>query len=222
MSDSDIYRIWDRYWKKCVPPTAIGRFSMALSIREVEKVLRSLSLPPNSDLLEVGCGSGRTLQIIRGWGYRKAIGIDNSPQSIRLCAEQGLREGKEVFLMDATRTAFPDRAFSLVFAEGVLEHFPDFSPLVREMCRASSRYVLLVQPNHFSLLGWLSHLLQERLRDNVREYSYRWQQFRDAFREEGYYLQLRKHTLLRDCLVLLFRKTSENRFHREQANDREG
>ncbi len=207
MNNGDIYRIWDRYWQKSSPPTTIGRFSMDLSIRAAGKVLKRLSLPPDTALLEVGCGSGRTLQIIRGWGYSRAIGIDNSPRSIELCAQRGLRAGKEVFLMDAARTAFSDGSFSLVFAEGVLEHFPDFSPLVREMCRVSSRYVLLIQPNHFSPLGWLSHRLQERLRDNVREYSYRWRQFRDAFRKEGYSLQSRDYTILRDCFILLFRKS---------------
>jgi hypothetical protein len=94
----------------------------------------------------------------------------------------------------------------MVFAEGVLEHFLDFSPFVREMCRISSKYVLLIQPNHYSLLGGLSHFLQERVRDNVKEYSYGWEAFRDAFAEQGFDLQLKNNTLLRDFWVLLFLK----------------
>lgn len=206
MNYNNLEERWNHYWLTYSSPTTIGRLSMDLTTRLVLRVLRKIKFSPDDSLLEIGCGSGRTLGLIKSWGYQRAVGIDYAPDSIKLCAKNNLKPGVDVLLMDAEQTGFSSGSFSLIFAEGVLEHFTDFAPIVREMCRVSSRYVLITQPNHYSPLGRLSHLLQEKLRDNVKEYSYHWQEFRDSFALQGFQLILKKNTLLGDVWILLFRR----------------
>lgn len=206
MKTRELEERWNRYWRNYASPTLIGRLSMDLSIQMVRKVLKRIQFSTDMPILEIGCGSGRTLGLLKNWGYQRAIGIDYSFDSIELCRRNNLKPGREVLLMDAEETGFPNNSFPLIFAEGVLEHFTDFTPIVREMCRISSRYVLITQPNHYSPLGRLSHLLQEKLRDNMKEYSYHWQDFRDSFALQGFQLLWRKNTLLGDVWILLFQK----------------
>jgi len=210
MNTSKLDERWNRYWTNYSSPTTIGKLSMNLSIKGVKKVMQRIKLPRQTPILEIGCGSGRTISLIKSWGYSSVIGIDNSPFSIKLCQQHGLQENHEVILMDARNTSFADGTFQLVFAEGVLEHFLDFSHLVSEMCRVSGQYVLLTQPNHYSPLGRVSHFLQDKFRDNVKEYSYHWQEFQKVFEQQGFFLKFRKNTLLGDVWILLFSKISRS------------
>lgn len=112
--------------------------------------------------------------------------------------------------MDGTKTSFKDSEFELIFSEGILEHFIDFSPFVKEMCRISSKYVLLAQPNHFSLAGKIITFLSDHLRQNVKEYDYKVSDFVSIFEKNGFYLKEKKDTPLRDYWIFLFEKKKGN------------
>ncbi len=77
-------------------------------------------------VLEVGAGSGRD---------------DYSPASLALVREQARRQGLTVHLVQADALAMPfrDGTFEVVFHQGLLEHFRDPQPLLRENARITRR-----------------------------------------------------------------------------------
>jgi len=91
-------------------------------------------------VLEVGAGSGRdTLGLVRAG----AIGVvlDYSPASLELVQRQAREQGLVVHLVRADALAMPfrDGAFAVVFHQGLLEHFRDPMPLLRENARVLER-----------------------------------------------------------------------------------
>ncbi|MBI1798716.1 MAG: methyltransferase domain-containing protein [Candidatus Eisenbacteria bacterium] len=90
-------------------------------------------------VLEVGAGSGRdTLGLARAG----AIGLvlDYSPASLELVARQAHEQGVTVHLVRADALAMPfrDGALDVVFHQGLLEHFRDPMPLLRETSRVTA------------------------------------------------------------------------------------
>lgn len=91
-------------------------------------------------VLEVGAGSGRdTLGLVRA-GARGVV-LDYSPASLALVRDQARAQGLTVHLVRADALAMPfrDGAFAVVFHQGLLEHFRDPMPLLRENARVTRR-----------------------------------------------------------------------------------
>jgi len=89
-------------------------------------------------VLEVGAGSGRdTLRLVQA-GARGVV-LDYSPASLALVREQARVQGLAVHLVRADALALPfrDGAFAVVFHQGLLEHFRDPMPLLRENARVT-------------------------------------------------------------------------------------
>ena len=91
-------------------------------------------------VMEVGAGSGRDLLALARAG---AVGVvlDYSPASLELVRRQAREQGVPVLLVqaDALRMPFRDGAFDVVFHQGLLEHFRDPLPLLRENARITAR-----------------------------------------------------------------------------------
>ena len=91
-------------------------------------------------VLEVGAGSGRdTLALAREGAL--AMVVDYSPASLALVARQAREQGLTVPLVraDATAMPFKEGAFTVVFHQGLLEHFRDPRPLLAECARVTGR-----------------------------------------------------------------------------------
>ena len=91
-------------------------------------------------VLEVGAGSGRdTLALARGGAV--AVVLDYSPASLELVRRQAIDQGIPVHLVRADALAMPfrDGTFDVVFHQGLLEHFRDPMPLLRENARVTAR-----------------------------------------------------------------------------------
>jgi len=91
-------------------------------------------------VLEVGAGSGRDLLALAAAGARGVV-LDYSPAALELVRRQAERQGLAVLLVraDALRMPFRDGAFDVVFHQGLLEHFRDPMPLLRENARVVRR-----------------------------------------------------------------------------------
>ena len=67
-------------------------------------------------LLDVGCGTGITLQILQGFG--KAEGLDIADEAINFCKKRGFSITKG----DVAKMPFPDDSFDVVTCLGVFYH----------------------------------------------------------------------------------------------------
>jgi len=87
-------------------------------------------------VMEIGAGSGRDLLELARLGARGIV-LDYSPESLALVRDQAKAQGIGVLLVqaDATRMPFRDGAIDVSFHQGLLEHFRDPRPLLRENAR---------------------------------------------------------------------------------------
>lgn len=113
-------------------------------------------------VMEIGAGSGRDLLELARMGA-KGIVLDYSPASLRLVKQQAEAQGIPVMFVqaDATRMPFRDGAIDVSFHQGLLEHFRDPMPLLRENARItrSGGRVLVDVPQTFHLYTVMKNLL---------------------------------------------------------------
>jgi ubiquinone/menaquinone biosynthesis C-methylase UbiE len=189
---------WEKSWKNIDETVyskgnVISRFGFFILKRTVRGIMASTGLKKDAKILDVGCGSGKGLSYFREFGFNNSVGIDFSLNALRNCEARGLKIGKDVFKMDASKTKFKNRSFDLVYSEGLLEHYRDFMPLAKEFTRISRRYVLIAQPDHFSLAGKaLNAIVSKYEKGHVKEYDYRIKDFIEAFRVLGFEIKILK------------------------------
>jgi cyclopropane fatty-acyl-phospholipid synthase-like methyltransferase len=152
--------MWDEEWSEFKGTSFFGRFLRIAQRRAFKKIFSKINIDRNSKVIDVGCGSGTTLYFLKKYGFVNSIGIDSSPQSLNICKEFfGLENGRDIFLMDAAKTNFRSEQFELVFSDGLLEHFKNPIPIIKEKCRISKKWILLFQPNHSSLINKIKQML---------------------------------------------------------------
>lgn len=115
-------------------------------------------LPQSGVIAELGCGSARLLARI---GLErpdlKLIAVDYEESALTLTAESSRVYGVpiETRLGDVTNLSFPDESFDMVLSGGLLEHFDDPRPALREMVRTlrpgGTFYAAVVPRKLFSL-----------------------------------------------------------------------
>ena len=86
-------------------------------------------------VLEVGCNSGRELNVIPGV---RRYGVDKNPEG--LSRVQG-----KTYCCDANKTPFKTSQIDLVYSMGCLGHNEDPLPILEEMFRVAKKYVVLVE-----------------------------------------------------------------------------
>jgi len=105
-------------------------------------------------ILEVGCGKGNELaQLVREGA--ECLGLDFSESAIRLLSERRRTDRLELALVrgDARQLPFAPNYFDVIFSQGVLEHFTDPTPVLREQHRVlrPGGYVVVEVPNKWTL-----------------------------------------------------------------------
>lgn len=107
-------------------------------------------------VLEVGCGTGAVLARLSTIGVgRQFTGIDIIDPMINLEANGVALDAFRFSAYDGCKVPFADRAFDLVYASHVLEHVPEQRAFLRELARASRRFVYVEVP--CELHGRTSH-----------------------------------------------------------------
>lgn len=126
---------WESYWRG--HPRSGETYSTG--DRLVREILADGAVA-GARVLEVGAGSGRdTLGLVRAGAC--GVVLDYSPASLTLVRAQARTQGLTVHLVRADALAMPfrDGAFAVVFHQGLLEHFRDPMPLLRENARVARR-----------------------------------------------------------------------------------
>ena len=113
-------------------------------------------------VMEIGAGSGRDLLELARLGARGIV-LDYSPASLELVRAQAEAQGIDVLLVQADATCMPfrDGAIDVSFHQGLLEHFRDPMPLLRENARvtAKSGRMIVDVPQTFHLYTLMKNAL---------------------------------------------------------------
>jgi SAM-dependent methyltransferase len=127
-------RHWENYWR------SHGNLEQTYSTggRLHREIVRDGEVRGRR-VLEVGAGSGRDLLALARDGATGVV-LDYSPASLALVQRQAREQGLPVLLVRADALAMPfrDGTFDVVFHQGLLEHFRDPMPLLRENARITA------------------------------------------------------------------------------------
>ena len=209
--NNSVKQLWQEHWhnKSTLEDSSspLGNFLRQRRLHIVQNILKKINT--SYSILDMGCGGGTTLTTIKGAGYENVTGIDFSSKSILHCKSLGL---KNVHIMDARNTKFPNNSFDIVFSEGLWEHFEDPRPYMAEAARLAKKYIIVVQPDHFSFFGRLMHIgwnFLSKKKGGVYEYSFLLSYFKDFLKLYGFELITSKSTILHEQVVMVFKKCSQ-------------
>lgn len=99
----------------------------------VEKMIRTHTKGNKKDLLDIGCGTGKNIEIFSKMG--EAYGIDSSDEALSFCRKRGIVHLKKGL---AEKIPHEDGQFDVVSILDVLEHVND-TEAVQEMKRVLKR-----------------------------------------------------------------------------------
>jgi ubiquinone/menaquinone biosynthesis C-methylase UbiE len=148
---------WTRFWRERADIDAV----YDTEGRVVEQILAEGDVR-GMRALEVGAGSGRDSVALAERGAR-AVVLDYSRASLDVARTVAARAGVPLQLVRADALCLPFRngAFDVVFHQGLLEHFRDPMPLLRENSRAlrDGGLLLVDVPQRYHLYTAAKHVL---------------------------------------------------------------
>ncbi len=116
---------WERYWG-----AKGSAFEVYPAVSDLlAEIAAEMPEPRGRRVLEVGAGTGREGHILAGRGAHVVL-LDFSKAALRL--SRALSGGPRLVRADAMRLPFRDGSFDLVYHQGLMEHFRDPLPLLKE------------------------------------------------------------------------------------------
>jgi len=119
-------------------------------------IVDKLGLPPDEQVLEVGCGAGLTTVALANRGYR-VDAVDSLDEMVdltrRRAAEAGLAQRVRTAVANINRLIFPGGHFGLVVAIGVLPWLQAIDEPIRELGRVTKAggYLIVNVDNRWRL-----------------------------------------------------------------------
>lgn len=139
--ENDLQR---RYWSTADFRPPDHPVVAAYANPKIEFLRKQVPLAEKS-VLDVGCGNG-IFTIPLAKAARSVVGVDLSSHMLGL--------NPHPYCIQASATTLPcaDRSFDVVFEANLLHHVDDPQEVLRELCRCSARYLVLIEPNRWNPL----------------------------------------------------------------------
>ena len=117
--------------------------------RRVRVVLEYLDIRPGDRVLDCGCGLGWITHVIRKLVPCRLAATDFDIERLRT-ARREVEADVSIAASDIYRLPYPDNLFDQVVLSEVLEHVPDDSAALREVCRVvrPGGTIAITVPNH--------------------------------------------------------------------------
>ena len=116
----------------------------------IARTVQKLNIPPGAKVLEVGVGTGLSLDVYPH--HCSVTGVDLAPDMLEIAQEKIDQHGWRHFKlleMDALNMTFPDDTFDFVMAFHVVSVVPDARRLMSELSRVCRKGGTVVVINHF-------------------------------------------------------------------------
>lgn len=103
------------------------------------------NLNKNTRIVDVGCGYGDLLKILRARGYKKIVGIEPDP----LCRKGCLQDKLDVRGGTISRTGLPNNFADVVIVNQVFHHVENYRTSIDELARImkSKRLLCFMEPS---------------------------------------------------------------------------
>ena len=112
----------ERFYHKTYPGVSI--------LKSFDELLPNLE---HKTIIDIGCGVGRYFPFFHLRGASELVGIDVGENLLRIAKE--LSPHVKAILASADALPFPNEHFDVVLSMGLLEHFEDPQPILREWVR---------------------------------------------------------------------------------------
>lgn len=118
-------------------------------------------VPPNSRVLDIGCGNGGLLEYLRGKKNCQVIALDISDEAIKICKEKGI----EAIRCDIERDKVPG-TYDVIILSAVIEHlFDPLSTLSKVRNNLNENGCIIVGvPNFSHLLARIRYFLGKNVK----------------------------------------------------------
>lgn len=87
-----------------------------------KEILPLIPKDKNIKILDLGCGIGSLLKVLKEAGYQNLTGIDISKQQVEMAHQMGISEVKEANIIDYLKSKTTH--FDLILGMDIIEHFP--------------------------------------------------------------------------------------------------
>jgi ubiquinone/menaquinone biosynthesis C-methylase UbiE len=95
--------------------------------------LGMFGLQPSDRILDLGCGDGLDMQILKEKGYNNIMGVDISPTLVKLATVNN--PGVRVVRASADKLPFKNGCFDVVVADSMVYHLAGNTTAIREIRR---------------------------------------------------------------------------------------
>jgi ubiquinone/menaquinone biosynthesis C-methylase UbiE len=169
-----------------LPPQPVDGLAQVLEAMGTQKafrdarvdLLRELHLPRGGRLLELGCGTGVSLQDIKSvYGQPNLVGIDFTARFIEHARERARKlgySGATYIQGDARDTKMKDNEFDSTFCDKLLLHIGPAETVVQEMARVTKR------GGTVGAIEWYPNFLLSTSKPDT------WRKFNDIFAKAVY------------------------------------
>jgi homoserine O-acetyltransferase len=136
---------------------------------DYEMILRLM--PERSSVVDLGCGNGELLSILRDRGHRPVLGVERDPEYV----VSGVERGLDVIHADLDQgiTAIPDQGFDVALLSQTLQSVVDVSGVLDELVRVGRRGIVSF-PNFAHRPMREMFLREGRLPKEEGLYAYDW------------------------------------------------
>ena len=132
--------------------TALNALKTTLVCKMFASKILGMSGPVQS-VLELGCGTASTLAIIQRMTGARCVGIDRSPEAVRIANQKHPEISVETG--DIFNLPYPPDSFDLVYSVGLFEHFtkPEQRRLLEIHGSLAQKYVAMMVPANGILMN---------------------------------------------------------------------
>jgi len=146
----------------------------------IQRYAENLKRGGSVNILEIGCGTAIDSYYIADKTQANVWAIDISNRAIKVADRVGRYFGSKVNLKvaDALKTDFKEGFFDLIFSQGVIEHFKNPIPIMKEQTRllCDKGYLIIDVPQKYNI-----YALYRRLLTIMGKWPYGWERGYTAF-----------------------------------------
>lgn len=138
-SEEEIAQLYQELYKDCIDSPDSNAISEAFK-PEREHAVHTISrlCSPPANVLDVGCGLGEILDIVRRYGFR-TFGVELNPARAAVAARKGHNVQPGLF----SPSTFQEVQFDVVILSHLIEHLPDPGELLRQVRERMAEHGLL-------------------------------------------------------------------------------
>jgi len=139
------------------------RYAESNAMRRIQRelTLRCLDLarfPLNSRVLDAGCGTGFSLEVLKEVGYKKIAGFDAVPSLLEFAKKKGFR----VKQGDLRDIPFSDRSFDAIVSVSVLQWILAQNP-EQNAAKAASEFWRVLSPKGIAVIQFYPRSEEEAM-----------------------------------------------------------